>query len=500
VGDSGLAPTTSVSIDEPAAEMDSKSKSEIKIIPLSAVADHKASSESHPDCSSASTSIDAGGSLVTAEGSKLVDPANDDNLPCAYKYKRFFYHLYQRDSYVLDCSAYDLVQNLIAAVNENTPTTLTTFHDVFKDQSKLGYLYYVKETLINDYFPDKPEGVLIELFNNLKDFMYFVKETYLELRAILKFSVEHFMDMLKKEEVSRRTELIKIIQNTSFPKKGMLLFNVAAHFYLLLVQEIVSLKDLPDCEESKSFIKEVTDLLKSCAEFVLRYFNTHWKARLEGISYVSIEKTSLAEKKKSLEKKQERFKLSATIMDSYLLTKESASLCETECDNESMEAETNDLLTLANSLRDDYIIERNYELHKSLYLPALSAATWMKAALKLANPSTERKACLLVLHRHALKTLVQNCGAAFTLKSQTDPVAFYFETFSNPEVSVEVESSLDSLQGCLNNLPKTSYFCACCHANREHREKTTLMEIACVPEYMVDILRKKDFKFIERLL
>ncbi|KAF6017894.1 hypothetical protein EB796_023805 [Bugula neritina] len=376
VGDSGLAPTTSVSIDEPAAEMDSKSKSEIKIIPLSAVADHKASSESHPDCSSASTSIDAGGSLVTAEGSKLVDPANDDNLPCAYKYKRFFYHLYQRDSYVLDCSAYDLVQNLIAAVNENTPTTLTTFHDVFKDQSKL----------------DKPEGVLIELFNNLKDFMYFVKETYLELRAILKFSVEHFMDMLKKEE------------------------------------------------------------------------------------------------------------LSATIMDSYLLTKESASLCETECDNESMEAETNDLLTLANSLRDDYIIERNYELHKSLYLPALSAATWMKAALKLANPSTERKACLLVLHRHALKTLVQNCGAAFTLKSQTDPVAFYFETFSNPEVSVEVESSLDSLQGCLNNLPKTSYFCACCHANREHREKTTLMEIACVPEYMVDILRKKDFKFIERLL
>jgi len=34
------------------------------------------------------------------------------------------------------------------------------------------------------------------------------------------------------------------------------------------------------------------------------------------------------------------------------------------------------------------------------------AETWMKAALKLANPSaTERKACRTVLHRHALKAL-----------------------------------------------------------------------------------------------
>jgi len=35
------------------------------------------------------------------------------------------------------------------------------------------------------------------------------------------------------------------------------------------------------------------------------------------------------------------------------------------------------------------------------------AETWMKAELKLANPSaTERKVCLTVWHRHALKTLV----------------------------------------------------------------------------------------------
>jgi len=188
------------------------------------------------------------------------------------------------------------------------------------------------------------------------------------------------------------------------------------------------------------------------------------------------------------------------MMDSYLLTKDPISLCQTECSNESIETKIHQLLAFSNSLRDDYIIEKNIELQKSMYFPVESAAAWMKAAVKLSNlQTTEQKVCLTVLHRHHLEPLEPNGKAVFTLKPQVDPVVFHFEKYSNLEVSFGIKRScIDGLRGYIKPLPKASYLWTCCHVNREDGEKTTLMEIACVPEYMVDMLGKNEYKFIEK--
>jgi len=352
--------------------------------------------------------------------------------------------------------------------------------------------------LILDYIQEKPELVVVNLLASLKHFVNFVKDTYLKQRPMRQYSIDYFIHLLQKEETKLKLELLKIIQHNSFPNKGMFLFIIAAHFYVLLIQEILSLKDLPDCQESKSFISEVTHLLKSCAEFVLRSFNAHWKARLEGISYVSISKKILVEEKKKQEIFQQ-FELSGIIIDSYRLSKDPISLCQIECSEELMETETHKLLMFANSLRDDYIIKRYADLQNNMYFPVESAAVWMKAAVKLANLSTtERKVCLTVLHRHDLNALEPDGEAVFTLQPQIVPVAFHSEEYFSPEVLFEIDSSMDGLQGYLKTLSETSYLCARCLASREHGEKVTLVEVACLPEYMVNLLYQNKSKFTKK--
>ncbi|KAF6040925.1 hypothetical protein EB796_000766 [Bugula neritina] len=304
----------------------------------------------------------AAGSIVSSESSSLSD-LSDPNPAVDFKAKKLFFQVYSSEAPDGSETAHSVIRSLISAASGSSSTTLSIFEAIFKSTRGSDYLFYVTEILAKDCIPDKPEAVLVDLLTNLNNFVHFVKEEYLEKVKTHEYSVEHFTTLLKMQEERRRVELKGIVQSNSFPKKGMLLFNIATHFYLLLVQEIVSLKDLPDCEESRSFIKEVTDLLKSCAEFVLRSFNTHWKARLEGISYVSIRKKSLVDKGKSLKRKHadsQKYELSAIIMDNYCLTGERVKLHQTECDYESVEAESSDLLTLANSLRDDYIIAKKY--------------------------------------------------------------------------------------------------------------------------------------------
>ncbi|KAF6025902.1 hypothetical protein EB796_015785 [Bugula neritina] len=287
----------------------------------------------------------------------------------------------------------------------------------------------------------------------------------------------------------------------AFPKNDVLLFIIATHFYVLLIKEILPFEDRLDGSEPKSFINEVTKFLKSCAEFVLRSFNAHWRATLEGISYVSISKNVLVAKRKEPEMEQERsqqLKLSALVMDRSLLHENLVCFCTARCDVESVETETHKLLMFANSLRDDYIIEKNLKLQESMYFPIESAAVWMKVAVTLSNPSSEQKSCLVVLHRQNLKAGDSNGKAAFTLQPQADPVAFHFEKYSNPEVSFEVESSADGLQELICDLDKTSYMCARCLADREDEGKVTLMEVACIPNPMINLIRHGKFKFIEK--
>jgi len=259
------------------ADMETSSISAAVAASLSGCCNKTSSEESFKSISTVS-------SLISPESSELMDV----NLPTAYKDKRLFFHVYSNETYGACHTAHDLVKSLIAAINESLPTGLFSFHDIFKIRHESDYLFYLTEFLVGNYIPEKPEMVVVGLLENLKYFVNFVKETYLEQRLRHHHSVEYFINMLKKEELSRRHELIEIMENKNFPTKGMVLFNISTHFYLLLIQEILSLKDLTTCEESMSFIKEVTNLLKSCAEFCLRFFNIHWKARLEDISYVSL--------------------------------------------------------------------------------------------------------------------------------------------------------------------------------------------------------------------
>ncbi|KAF6034064.1 hypothetical protein EB796_007634 [Bugula neritina] len=229
-----------------------------------------------------------------------------------------------------------------------------------------------------------------------------------------------------------------------------------------------------------------------------KYFNKHWKARLEGISYVSISKNIWLRKETG---SVSTISAIALIKDRYRLSKDPISLCQTECNEELMEAETHKLLMFANSLRDDYIIKRYADLQNNMYFPVESAAVWMKLMVKLANSSaTEQKSCLVDLHRQSLKDGKSNGKAAFTLQPQAEPVAFHFEKYSNPEVSFEVESSADGLQELICDLDKTSYMCARCLADREDEGKVTLIEVACIPKYILNMIQYGRYKskFIEK--
>ncbi|KAF6025914.1 hypothetical protein EB796_015777 [Bugula neritina] len=474
------APTIpGVTEDEPVVddtEMDSEHVADIERNPVAAaVTVHKVTTESGSGRSSAGTSIGTAGSLMGSDCAEPMD-ASDIALPNAYEEKRLFFRVYSNETLRPCYTAHNLVESLIGGVSVNLPAPLVSLHGLFDTQRESDYLFYVTELLALDYIQERPEPVVIDLLTSLQFFVIFIQQAYLSRKFNMQYSVEHLISMLKDEESLRRIELIKIMQDaTTFPKNGMLLFIIATHFYVLLIQEILSLRDLPDCQESKCFISEVTNLLKSCAEFVLRYFNKHWKARLEGISYVSISKNALAKEKKQEMSKQ--FELTALIKDRYRLSKDPISLCQTECSEELMETETHKLLMFANSLRDDYIIKRYADLQNNMYFPVESAAVWMKLMVKLANFSaTEQKSCLMVLHRQNLKDGKSNGKAAFTLQPQAEPVAFHFENYSNPEVSFEVESSADGLQELICDRNKTSYMCARCLADREDEGKVTLIE------------------------
>ncbi|KAF6019247.1 hypothetical protein EB796_022450 [Bugula neritina] len=166
-------------------------------------------------------------------------------------------------------------------------------------------------------------------------------------------------------------------------------------------------------------------------------------------------------------------------MDSYRLTQDPIILGRAVCDKESIEAETKKLLVLANSMRDLCIETKYVQLERKMYFPVKSAATWMRASLKLANLSTtEQKVCLTVLHRYSLTAQEEDKEAVYTSQPQTDPVAFHFENYLSSQVSLEVES-LDGLQQYLNTLPSASHLNAHCLTYR-NGEKTTLVEIACV--------------------
>jgi len=397
-------------------------------------------------------------------------------MPNAYKYKRLLFYVYQDETYGPSHTAHDLVKSLIAAVNSSA--ALSTFDKIFiKMQESDSYLFYVRELL--DWTHDNES-----LFASLESFVDFIRGPYLNMAVLTPIL---YFDTWQTKEVIFRLRLTGVMQKyNAFPKNDVLLFIIATHFYVLLIKEILPFEDRLDGSEPKSFINEVTKFLKSCAEFVLRSFNAHWRATLEGISYVSISKNVLVAKRKEPEMEQERSHENLVCF------------CTARCDVESVETETHKLLMFANSLRDDYIIEKNLKLQESMYFPIESAAVWMKVAVTLSNPSSEQMSCLVVLHRQNLKAGDSNGKAAFTLQPQADPVAFHFEKYSNPEVSFEVESSADGLQELICDLDKTSYMCARCLADREDEGKVTLMEVACIPNPMINLIRHGKFKFIEK--
>lgn len=444
------------------------------------------------------TSIGTVSSLKSLENSELLN-LSDASFPTAYKDQKFLFHVHSDDrAYDLSQTPHGVVKNLLVAINTNSSSTLSAFDNIFRTQPLSDPLFYVKDHLIGFYVPEKPEAVVVDLLASLESSVLFMKQYYFKKRKLHGNPIEGLVSMLKRHEEKRRLELIEMMQDEFFPKNGVLLFIIATHFYLLLIQELLSLKDLK--KELENFLPEVIKVLKLCAEFILGFFSTQWTARVEGISHVSLKKVSLGEKKKTCNGNRdnsEHFELLALVMDSYRLTQDPIILCRAVCDKESIEAETKKLLVLANSMRDLCIETKYVQLERKMYFPVKSAATWMRASLNLANLSTtEQKVCLTVLHRYSLTAQEEDKEAVYTSQPQTDPVAFHFENYLSSQVSLEVES-LDGLQQYLNTLPPASHLNAHCLTYRDG-EKTTLVEIACVPAHIADTLRQNKSEFIEK--